>query len=346
MEKILTVSVAAYNVEGYIRQTLSSLMDESVIDQLDILVNDDGGQDGTLAIAREFEEKYPRSVRIVHKENGGYGSVINTNLPLARGKYFKLLDGDDAFETAELPAFLRLLESIDADCVLTRTKVFREDLGTTRIADRYPETTEGLHRFDETVFNSCLTMHSVTLRTGAIQDKQIAVSEHCFYTDVEFVNNALLYLETFYVYPHALYVYRKGVEGQSVSWTGRKKHYKEHETVFWKTVRFYEQIGEPNKKRLVANRVKNSIRAHLGYFFRFPVSRSNYREYRRFAADVHRRVPELEKSVADQSLFWKLVMAGGYRLYLLPRIAARAKDSGVLSRVRGGRGKGEQQFSD
>ena len=332
MEKILTVSVAGYNVAKTIRQALDSLMNENIIDKLDIIVNDDGGKDNTVEIVEEYRAKYPDSIRIIHKENGGYGSVINTNLQLAKGKYFKQLDGDDWFETGELEGFVHLLEEINDDCVLTQVRVFREDTNETKISrdSKYLETTEGSHRFDETTFRDFLSMHSATFRTEAIQDKGIHITEHCFYTDTEYVNSTLPFIDTFYVYPHVIYVYRKGVEGQSISWSGRLKHYKEHETVLWKHVEIFNKIEEPHKKKLLRNRLINMGRAHLGYFYRFPVSLKNYKEYKAFGKKLHQRIPEIENSIARCSVLWKIVIRSGYRLYLLPRIPMYLRDKGVL----------------
>jgi len=326
MEKILTVSIAGYNVEGTIRQTLDSLLVEQVIGKLDIIVNDDGGTDGTVAIAEEYRKRYPDSIRIVHKENGGYGSVINTNLALAEGKYFKQLDGDDWFESKQLERFIDLLEKTEADCILTRVKIVNDHLQTTKIANCYTEIEEGFHRFDETDFQAFLTMHSVTFRTKAVQNRDIHITEHCFYTDTEYVNSALPYVDTFYLYPHVIYVYRRGVEGQSVSWSGRQKHYKEQETVFWKNAETYRRLEEPHKKQLVANRLNNSGRAHLGYFFRFPVSKEKRSEFQAYGRKLHEELPEIETSIKRRSVFWRVIIGSNYRLYLLPRIPVWMKD--------------------
>ena len=94
-----------------------SLICPDCIDALEILVVDDGGTDETMSIVQEYEKKYPNSVFGIHKENGGYGSVINTSIRRATGKYFKQLDGDDWFETENLPEFIELLRSIDVDYV-------------------------------------------------------------------------------------------------------------------------------------------------------------------------------------------------------------------------------------
>ena len=106
MEKILTISIAAYNMEQYIEHTLNSLIDEHIIDLLEIFVVDDGSMDRTLEIAMQYAKRYPQSIYPIHKENGGYGSTINTSVKLATGKYFKLLDGDDWYAKENLPAFI------------------------------------------------------------------------------------------------------------------------------------------------------------------------------------------------------------------------------------------------
>ena len=68
MEKLLTISIAAYNVEGYIRNTLDSLIVPEILDKLEVFIVDDGGNDNTLQIAREYESKYPETFHAVHKE--------------------------------------------------------------------------------------------------------------------------------------------------------------------------------------------------------------------------------------------------------------------------------------
>ena len=69
MQKILTISIAAYNVEKYIRCALNSLLIcEDLLNLLEIFVIDDGGSDSTLSIAKEYERKYPGIIYAVHKE--------------------------------------------------------------------------------------------------------------------------------------------------------------------------------------------------------------------------------------------------------------------------------------
>lgn len=59
MEKILTVVIPSYNVERFLRQTLESFVEESVLEDIEVLVVDDGSKDRTALIGKEFEKQYP-----------------------------------------------------------------------------------------------------------------------------------------------------------------------------------------------------------------------------------------------------------------------------------------------
>ena len=75
--KILTVSIAAYNVEKYLDETLKSLTDNRYVNDLEVLVVDDGSTDKTGEIAIRYQNVFPNSVKYIKKENGGHGSTIN-----------------------------------------------------------------------------------------------------------------------------------------------------------------------------------------------------------------------------------------------------------------------------
>ena len=84
-QKWLSVSVAAYNTEATIRETLSSFIsDPDLLEQMEIIVVNDGSTDATSSIAHEFEANYPGTVVVIDKPNGGYGSTINASIQIAR----------------------------------------------------------------------------------------------------------------------------------------------------------------------------------------------------------------------------------------------------------------------
>ena len=106
--KVLTVSIAAYNVEDYLKKCLDSFVDEGnpLMNAVEVIIVSDGSKDNTVSIAKEYQEKYPDTFVLIDKENGGYGSTINASLKKATGKYFKLVDGDDWVNTNDFYAFV------------------------------------------------------------------------------------------------------------------------------------------------------------------------------------------------------------------------------------------------
>lgn len=119
MEKILTVTVPSYNVEKFLENTLDSFVDERVLDDIEVLIVDDGSKDKTAEIGRKYEEKYPDTFRVISKENGGHGSTINRGIGEAKGKYFKVVDGDDWVDQDGFAELIQRLKTCDADYVFT-----------------------------------------------------------------------------------------------------------------------------------------------------------------------------------------------------------------------------------
>lgn len=72
MEKILSIVIPVFNVEGYIQKCLDSLLvPEDVLPLLDIVIVNDGTPDRSAEIAKTYERRYPGIFRVIDKENGG-----------------------------------------------------------------------------------------------------------------------------------------------------------------------------------------------------------------------------------------------------------------------------------
>ena len=65
--KTLTFVIPAYNMESYLDRCVSSLLSATNTDDIEVLVVDDGSQDGTLEMAQKFEARYPGIVRAIHQ---------------------------------------------------------------------------------------------------------------------------------------------------------------------------------------------------------------------------------------------------------------------------------------
>lgn len=72
MEKILTISIAAYNAELDIKRCLDSFISTNVLEELELIVVNDGSKDNTLNVAKQYEKKYPGIIKVIDKKNGGH----------------------------------------------------------------------------------------------------------------------------------------------------------------------------------------------------------------------------------------------------------------------------------
>lgn len=113
-DKLLTIVVPSYNASKYLDFNLQSFLQPSVPEKLEVIVVDDGSTDDTAWIADAYLAKYPDTIKVIHKENGGHGSGINAGLRAATGKYFKVVDADDWVDHEALERLLDYIASFDA----------------------------------------------------------------------------------------------------------------------------------------------------------------------------------------------------------------------------------------
>ena len=103
--KQVTVIVPIYNVEKYLRTCFDSLLKQTSRD-FSVLAVNDGSPDNSLQIMREYEAKYPDLIEVLDKENGGYGSVLETAVARIRTPYFLVCDPDDTLEPSAVETLL------------------------------------------------------------------------------------------------------------------------------------------------------------------------------------------------------------------------------------------------
>ncbi len=104
---LISVIVPVYNVEGYLRRCVDSILAQTY-ENLEILLVDDGATDSSGAICDEYASKDPR-VRVIHKENGGLSSARNAGIDEARGDYLAFVDSDDWIEPETYAYLLGLI---------------------------------------------------------------------------------------------------------------------------------------------------------------------------------------------------------------------------------------------
>ena len=65
----ITVVVMTYNQKDYIKQALDSILSQKVSVDFDILIHDDCSDDGTYQILLDYQNKYPKKIRIIRQDS-------------------------------------------------------------------------------------------------------------------------------------------------------------------------------------------------------------------------------------------------------------------------------------
>lgn len=92
---MVTVVVATYNQEKWIRQTLDSIVAQETSYPYEVIIGEDGGTDGTRAICMEYARKYDFITLLPAIENLGVTANWIRCVQAGRGKYIMSCAGDD-----------------------------------------------------------------------------------------------------------------------------------------------------------------------------------------------------------------------------------------------------------
>ncbi len=88
--------IAVYNVEKYLADAIDSLINQTIgFDSIQIVLVDDGSEDQSLAVCRQYANKYPGNIEVLHQANAGVSTARNLGLRHVRGKYVSFMDADD-----------------------------------------------------------------------------------------------------------------------------------------------------------------------------------------------------------------------------------------------------------
>ena len=218
MNKLLTLVIPTYNMERFLPECLNTLIvDDEHMRLLEVLIVIDGSTDRSAQIGQEYADTHPDTFRVIIKDNGNYGSCVNRGLDEAKGKYIKTLDADDKFQTDNLSRFLSELQDVDADMVIS--DYIGWNMQTGQIDHHcYNLPTPDLFGIEQLKFepNSPLMMHAVAYRTDLLRQMHYRQTEGIFYTDQEWTFMPVSRVNHIWYFPHTLYIYRVGREGQTV----------------------------------------------------------------------------------------------------------------------------------
>lgn len=137
----VSVIVPVYNVENYLPKCLDSLLSQT-LQNIEIMVVDDGSTDRSAEIIRQYSEKYPAKIKAFTKENGGLSDARNFGIERACGDFFGFVDSDDYVSETMFEEMLSLAERHDAEMVICNIQKVDEHGSITQKLTQIPNMPE------------------------------------------------------------------------------------------------------------------------------------------------------------------------------------------------------------
>ena len=323
MEKILTVAIPSYNVSKYLDEILPTFLCNEIMNDIEILIVNDGSKDNTAEIASRYEEEYKGVIRLINKENGGHGSTINRGIEEAKGKYFKVVDGDDWVDSKEFIRYVEALKNIDADAILTpfnRVNIESGEITKKGFSDLKHGTT---YKVDDIIceLSHKYQMHSITFKSEILK-KIPKIRENCFYVDQEYVNYPLKYIDTIAYLECTIYQYRVGNNEQSISFKNMQKNRNMHMNVFFDILSFYEDnTFSKSVTDFLIERLSGLYLAQMRIYFSMDINNETKREL----ADFTNKVKMKNKKLYNQIPGKKMLLMRITNNMLYPMMARHAQ---------------------
>lgn len=308
MSKILTITIPTYNVEKYLKQCLDSFLNLNSLDEIEVLIVNDGSGDSSPAIAETYSEKYPDTFILINKENGGHGSTINTGIAAARGKYFKVVDSDDWVDKDSMNHLVEVLRNGDSDLIYSNYYWVDDSTGKKTVEFNKPFDEveyEKEYLFKELPDNIFLKMHGFTVKTEILRNIP-PIDEHCFYVDMEYVVFPIPHINTVKFIPDFVYQYRIGLPNQSMSMERMKRNSENYDRVMKRLLEFYEEQNtagiEAVKESYIAHVLARMFASRIKIYLSCPYSKKTSQEMKQLDKYIRINYPKIYAANSNKAV--------------------------------------------
>lgn len=147
----VSVIVPVYNVEKYLIPCIDSVLRQTLQD-IEVICVDDGSTDSSGSILDTYALQDSR-VKVLHRDNAGYGATMNAGLAVASGEYIGIVESDDCilpemYEVLYDHAVGRKLDVIKSDAFYwLETAGYCEKIHYKRLDDYYDRVLEESDRW-------------------------------------------------------------------------------------------------------------------------------------------------------------------------------------------------------
>lgn len=252
---LLSVCVRTYNQKDYITEGLDSIFAQRTSFDFEVIVSDDCSKDGTVEILKQYQQLYPKKLRLILGEkNVGGTANFRRVIVASNAKYLAFLDGDDYYtDIYKLQKQVDFLEK-NAEYSACFHNVYNQ-VGDKFVSLFLPLDFKSVHTAEDVISKKWfLPIHSVVMRRDYVffPDWYDTVKSNQDYV----VNLSVAMRGPYYYFPDVMAVYRHHDNNISRQYSdlilidtklkrileGYKSIYpKEYESCFEQRIAYYER---------------------------------------------------------------------------------------------------------
>lgn len=121
---LISVILPVYNAESFLRNSIFSILDQTLPD-FELIVIDDGSTDSSLRIIQQIQDS---RIVLISRENRGLPSTLNEGISLAKGNFIARMDADDiSLPNRFEKQYLHLCNNPEIDILGTQALLINEN---------------------------------------------------------------------------------------------------------------------------------------------------------------------------------------------------------------------------
>ena len=262
MENHISIIIPMYNSEEHISDCLDSVIKQrSIVGE--IWCVDDGSEDNTVAVCKEYQQRYDY-IYLIQQEHKGVSAARNAGLKRCKGSYVAFVDSDDWIEPTMFSTIVMQMEKYESDIGISKFNIVSENNDTKCASNNYvvPECFGGdnylfyaFHREDYRGITAWVW--NKVFRKSFLDDKRLLFDESVYMAeDVLFMINAALEADKFCYVDIPLYNHRTLQDSLS------RKY---NPVTFESRIKGYEKAISCLEKSNVENKILDAVKTFHCY---------------------------------------------------------------------------------
>lgn len=214
-----SVVMPIYNVEKYLEETITSVINQSIgfIENIQLILVNDGSSDESSCICRNFSEKYPQNIVFIEQSNKGVSAARNLGAEYVKGKYVNFMDSDDIWGENAFSEVWDFFEKHHEkiDLVTCPQFFFEAKRGKHALSYKFEKGSriiDIINEPDAIVLNVCASFIKAEQTKQVYFDELISIGE-----DAKYITDILLRKPQYGVVNTAKYMVRKRLAGTSIT---------------------------------------------------------------------------------------------------------------------------------